>query len=277
MVDLTTARASFRAEAIQGRVDTGRASLPYWSWGSGPPLVCIHGVSDIGLSFLLPAYLLRNSFRVIAYNQASGQGDGADLASYTHGYLVDDLFALLDHLKLERATLFGVSFGTTIALAALARDPDRLPRGILQGGLAYRRLNVLERLAAQVARYLPGPTAWIPFVSVGCRFMEYHNFQGLPHERWRFYLDCWTQDSIASLCRKALLLDQLDLRPLLPGIRQPILRITGDRDLIVSRAVEARLDPLPNARKVEFRACGHMPCHTHPELLAESIGEFLSE
>jgi pimeloyl-ACP methyl ester carboxylesterase len=274
MVDLATVRASFRAEATQGVVATGRARLPYWSWGDGPPLVCVHGISDIGLSFLLPAHQLRDSYRVIAYTQANGQ-DGADLAQYTHANLVDDLLALADHLALNRTALFGVSFGTTVALAALHRAPERFPRAILQAGVAYRPLYPHERLGAWLTRYLPGTMAYMPFRSVVARFLESRNFDGLPHEVWRCYLDTWGQDPVAAFACRLMLLHKLDLRPLLPKIRQPILRILGDRDPIVSRPLEALLDALPNARRVELKACGHLPCYTHPEQLVAAIRAFL--
>lgn len=273
-LDVTAIRAAFRVEAEQGAVATGRARLPYWSWGTGPPLVCIHGISDIGLSFLLPAYLLRDTHRVIAYTLANGH-DGADLARYTHAHLVDDLIALVDQLGLERTALFGVSFGTTVALAALRREPERFPCAVLQSGVAYRPLTAYERLGAWLGCYAPGTMAYLPFLSVGARFLEAHNFEHRRQEVWRCYLEISSQDPIAALARRALMLDKLDLRPLLPAIRQPVLRITGDRDLIVGRHIEATLDGLPNARRIELAQCGHMPCYTHTEELVDAVREFL--
>ena len=274
-LDVATIRAAFRTEAKQGFVATGHARLPYWAWGDGQPLVCIHGISDIGLAFLLPAYLLRDTYRVIAYTQANGLRDGADLAHYTHADLVDDLLALVDHLGLERTALFGVSFGTTVALAAMYRQPERFTCAILQSGVAFRPLNPLERRAAWLACSAPGTMAYMPFLSVGARFLEAHNFERHRQEIWRCYLEISSQDSIAALARRALLLDKLDLRPLLPAIHQPVLRITGDRDMIVGRHVEATLDAMPNARRVVLAQCGHMPCYTHTEELVDAIREFL--
>ena len=48
------ALARFGREAVRGTLDTSRYRMPYFSWGEGPPLLFIHGVSDSSRSFLLP-------------------------------------------------------------------------------------------------------------------------------------------------------------------------------------------------------------------------------
>ncbi|MBY0456999.1 MAG: alpha/beta hydrolase, partial [Gemmataceae bacterium] len=74
------------------------------------------------------------------------------------------------------------------------------------------------------------------------------------------------------------MLDKLDLRPLLPAIRTPILLIGGDRDRIVPFGREAvLLHALPDVRRVEFAACGHYPQYTHPGATAREIMTFFSE
>src|SRR5438270_11581467 len=88
--------ARFEREARRGVCDTGRYRLPYYVWGSGPPLVLIHGVSDSSRSFLLPAARLSAHFRCVAYDLPAGHGDGARLWRYRHEHLVEDLWALLD-------------------------------------------------------------------------------------------------------------------------------------------------------------------------------------
>ena len=43
--------ARWRREAITGVCRTGRYRLPYFTWGSGPPLVFVHGLADRAVSF----------------------------------------------------------------------------------------------------------------------------------------------------------------------------------------------------------------------------------
>src|ERR1700756_5495649 len=83
----------FEREAVQSVCDTGRYRCAYFTWGQGPPLVFIPGLSDDALSFVLVAGMLSADFRCVAYNLPSSAGDGARLGRYTHDLLVDDLFA----------------------------------------------------------------------------------------------------------------------------------------------------------------------------------------
>ena len=53
---------------------------------------------------------------------ASDVGDG----QYLIEFLVDDLIGLLDHLKLQKATLCGLSMGGYVALRAVERNPERV-------------------------------------------------------------------------------------------------------------------------------------------------------
>src|SRR5262245_57314121 len=124
-LSVAEARRRFEAEAVRGVCDTGRYRCPFFSWGAGPPLVFIPGLADNGQSFLLPISLLASQFRCVGYDLPTGRGDGARIGRYTHADLVADLLALLDHLQIEQSYLFGSSFGSTIALAAMHRHPGR--------------------------------------------------------------------------------------------------------------------------------------------------------
>src|SRR5207237_10568333 len=137
--------ARWRREATFGVCDTGRYRCRYYAWGQGPPIVFIHGLADAPDGFVPMAARLSTAFRCVAYALPTGAGDGASLGRYRPPHLVADLFALLDHLKLPRAYLFGSSFGTTVALRALAERSDRLPRAVLQGGFAWRPLSRAQR------------------------------------------------------------------------------------------------------------------------------------
>src|SRR5207249_9209613 len=113
-------------------------------------------------SFIMPMARLTEHFRCIAYDLPTGRGDGARLRRYVHADLLDDLLALLDHLQLPQAYLFGSSFGATITLAALHKGPDRFPRAVLQGGFAYRPLARAEVLLARLARRWGWPLRTFP-------------------------------------------------------------------------------------------------------------------
>lgn len=270
-------RDRFEREAIRGVCDTGRYRCPYFTWGQGPPLVIIPGLADQAQTFVMLCALLSERFRCISYDLPAGRADGAHLGGYNHEHLVDDLFALLDRLDVRQSYVLGSSFGGTIALAALRRAPERLPRAILQGGFARRPLAPAEVLLASMARYWPWPMRRLPFRRSLLARCHAAPFAGRPPEVWEFFVERWGSLPMSAVAQRGLMVHRLDLRPILPEVRQPVLLVCGDGDPLVNRQCEAELlAGLPNARRVEIADCGHNPQYTHPEALAELVHQFLT-
>lgn len=274
---LNDALARFHREAHTGICDTGRYRLPYSVWGAGAPLVFVHGVGDVGRSFVMLTSRLSERFRCIAYNLPSGHGDGARLSRYRHDDLVYDLWALLDHLGHKQAYLYGSSFGSTVVLKAMRQQPARVPRGILQGGVAYRPLRRIERFFTCLFRWLPGPTAKLPRRERLLELVHKKPFADRPEEVWRAYAD-WTGEArLQAMGYQAKWLHQLDLRPELPHVRQPVLLVHGDQDTVMPRSqAELLLAGLPSAGLVVLEGAGHVPYYSHPEPLAEVMRQFLT-
>jgi aminoacrylate hydrolase len=220
--------------------------------------------------------LLKNRFRCMTYDLPSGRGDGARLHTYAHADFVADLFSLLDHLSAPQAYLLGTSFGSTITLAAMKEQPDRIPRAILVNGFAQRSLSLAERLLARWACYWPGAIQHLPFREP---------FEQAPfgprrvalRELWDFYIANTGMPAICAVARRALIIHGLDLRSMLSEIRQPVLMICGDQDGVVGRTCEdALLHGLPNVARIELSDCGHMAHYSHPQEMAELVGHFLT-
>ena len=110
--------------------------------GEGPTLVLLPGLASTYRGYAPTLLRLAGRFRTIQLDYPGEHADdGARLGRITHDDLVDDLFGLVDHLGLSSAFLFGLSFGSTITLKALHREPRRFPKAALQGGFARRRLR----------------------------------------------------------------------------------------------------------------------------------------
>jgi pimeloyl-ACP methyl ester carboxylesterase len=276
-IDLAEARTRFEKEAIRGDCTTHHYRMPYYIWGDGPPLLFVHGVADSCHSFLMPVSRLSAHFRCIAYNLPTGRGDRARVRGWTHDDLVRDIWTLLDHLGIERAYLFGSSFGTTVVLKAMEQRPERVPRAVLQGGLAHLRLTARQRWIARLGQYVPGTVGVFRGRERVLRKINGAEFVGRPDEVWRYFIERTAVTPIATLARQALVLDQVDVRPLLPKIKQPVLLVCGDRDTVVpGKFQDVLLSGLPNAGRVTIQGCGHVPSYTHPEALAEVTRQFLT-
>lgn len=89
------------------------------------PIIFIHGFPFSHEMWNEQVKLLAETHRVIAYDVRghgrSELGDGHILIDF----LVDDLFALMDHLSIESANVVGLSMGGYITLRAVEREPSR--------------------------------------------------------------------------------------------------------------------------------------------------------
>src|SRR4051794_32708746 len=155
--------AHYDATATVGRWDGPRYRLTYRILGQGPPLFLIPGIASTYRVYALLLNRLGAHFRTILYDYPGEHpDDGARLGRITHDHLVDDFFGLIDHLNVGRAFLVGLSFGSTIALPALPREPRRFPGAAVQGGFAYRGFSAAERWALRLGRLVPGTVARLP-------------------------------------------------------------------------------------------------------------------
>lgn len=277
--EFCNALARFRREARPGVVHTGRYRLGYRVWGSGPPVVFVHGMADVGRSFVMVMARLADRFTTIEFDLPDGLTDVSAIGPYTHHEYVADLLALLDHLGHRRVTVVGSSFGSTIALAALAAAPGRFSHGVLQGGFARRPLLWWQFRLAQLARFWPGYQGdWPAIHDFVMTRVEGHLKARVPAEVWRFFLENHGRTTCRAAAVRTLTIGATDLRPVLPTLRLPFLQLGGDRDPLVPKEYEAEITALvPGARRVEFADCGHYPQYTHPGPMAAEIARFLDE
>lgn len=269
--------AAYDRSATVVRWDGPRYRMTARVLGDGPPLIVVPGVASTYRGYSLTLNTLAERFRTVLYDYPGDDpGDGARLGRITHDDLVDDLFGLIDHLNLGRVFLFGLSFGSTVTLKALHREPRRFPRAAIQGGFARRGFTAAERLALGVGRRLPGTAHRLPFHG---RILAWNNLSHFPSviaDRWPFYLEQNGLTPIAALAHRLDLIARLDLRPLLSEIPTEVLLIQGNEDRIVGRRHFEELKAgLPSARGLVLPIVGHQPHYTHAELLAQVVGDGL--
>lgn len=147
-----------------GLLDVGDGNRVYWeTCGSpaGKPAVVLHGGPGSGCSAEMRRFFDPRAYRVVLFDQRGcgrstpHAGDPAtDLAVNTTGHLLNDLELLRSHLDLDRWLIFGVSWGTTLALAYAQRHPDRVTEMVLVGVTMSRRSEI-DWLYRDVAPLFP--------------------------------------------------------------------------------------------------------------------------
>ena len=190
------------------------------------------------------------------------------MESITFERLVDDVFAVLDALGIERCVLAAESAGTQTALAAAHRQPQRITGLVIAAGLSHRSpvegdpfLAGLQHAYSQTLDR---------FVAACVPESDSDHIK-----RWgRQILDRSSQAAAIALYRTA---SEVDLRPLLPDIRQPALLLHGAADAIAPAAEAQRLaEALPNATFKLLPGVGHTPTLTRPLEVAEEIARFFA-
>ncbi|WP_430243642.1 alpha/beta fold hydrolase [Neorhizobium sp. DAR64861/K0K2] len=117
-------------------------SLSYLDEGdpAGDPVLLIHGfASSATVNWVHPGWVKTlgdAGYRVIAMdNRGHGGSDKpTDPDAYRPWVMAADSVALLDHLRIPAAHLFGYSMGARISVFAALNDPDRV-RSLVLGGL----------------------------------------------------------------------------------------------------------------------------------------------
>jgi len=137
-------------------------TMYYEVHGAGRPLVLLHGaLSAIGTSFgkVLPS--LAKTRQVIAIEQQA-HGHTADIdRPLTIEQMADDTAALLRHLGIDNADIFGYSMGAGIALASAIRyDAAGLPHSqlaVLPGTTHVTLVDRADWLLSMSTAFLDAP------------------------------------------------------------------------------------------------------------------------
>ncbi len=116
-----------------GQENSGPIELYYEDYGSGPPVVLIHGYPLSGKAWdkQLPA-LLGTGYRVITYDRRGFGKSSQPATGYDYDTFAADLNSLMETLDLRGAMLVGHSMGTGEVTRYLgAYGSQRVAKGVL--------------------------------------------------------------------------------------------------------------------------------------------------
>lgn len=117
--------------------------------GQGAPILLLHGAAQTSASLALHVRALSVTHRVIAPD-LRGMGKSAHVAAMAPSAWIDDAVALLGHLKIERAHVYGVSLGARIALRLAIDHPDRVKSLMLERPIIAMRGDTNAQLNANI-------------------------------------------------------------------------------------------------------------------------------
>ncbi len=155
----------------QGLLDVGDGNLVYWECCGNPngtPAVYFHGGPGSGCTPRARSFFDPDRYRIVLFDQR-GCGRSRPLVdrrsrlrANTTQHLVRDIEFIRAHLAVERWTVLGLSWGSTLALAYAQTHPERVARLILASVTTTSRREV-EWVTEGVGRIFP--QQWERFVS----------------------------------------------------------------------------------------------------------------
>ncbi len=180
--------------------------------------------------------------RVIALdNRGHGEsGKPYDPSAYHSATMADDVRALLDHLKIERADVMGYSMGARITAFLTVKHPERVRSAIL-AGLGIRLVEGVG-LPESIADALEAPSL--------------DDVRDPTGRVFRIFADQTKSDlrALAACIRGSR---QTLSRPEVAAIRAPVLVAVGTKDPVAGSAQElAAL--IPGARALDIPDRDHM-------------------
>ena len=191
---------------------------------------------------------------------------------------IDDLTSVMDSVGSERAALLGASEGGSLCTLFAATHPERTSALILCGAVATTRWSpetpwaltreTFETWIQTVGREWGGPLAielFAPSVAHDQRFRDW----------WARLLRLAASPATAIALLR--MLDDIDVRPVLPTIRVPtlVLHCTGDRAVNVENGRYLGRH-IPNAKYVELPGADHFPYVGDTDAILAEIEEFLT-
>jgi pimeloyl-ACP methyl ester carboxylesterase len=168
----------------EGHVAHDGARIWYAAYGSGPPVILLHGGLDHSgnWGYQVPA-LLASGYRVIAIDSRGHGRSTRDAGPYTYELMASDVLAVMDALHLGKAAFIGWSDGACIALVLAMQAPERVT-GVFffgcnmdpSGAKEFVSTPVIERCfsrhAQDYARLSATPDDFDGFVAAVSRMMK---------------------------------------------------------------------------------------------------------
>ncbi|MHB8507187.1 MAG: alpha/beta fold hydrolase [Candidatus Dormibacteria bacterium] len=239
------------------------------SFGAGDRTLLAHGgfAGNYEL-WLQPFETLSQKYRCVTYDHRGAGENVAEPGEISLEEMVEDLFGVMDALKLERPVVAAESMGVAVVLRAALDRPDRFAGMVLVDGSAtWSREQSGPFVQGLKADYLGTLNLFIQ----GC-IPE----PGMDHVR-RWGMHILTRSEQSAAVRLAECLWGVDLTGELAQLTVPTLVIHGSDDHIVPPAAGRLMaEHMGHSRLVVIQGAGHVPTMTFPGRVAEEIEAFMT-
>lgn len=239
--------------------------------GDGPPVVFSHGFAmDRGM-FDPQVAACRDEFRCVSWDQRGHGGTEDDGRPFSYWESAADLLGLLDDLRIDSATLVGLSQGAFLSMRAALSAPERVRAlVILSSRAGLDAQEVTDGFAGLRAEWTANGPGNVQDFLYGMLIGDPAH-QGETFRRWQD----WDRDRVARSIDA--LTGRDDITDRVGTITVPTLVFHGEADEAIPFPVGEELAGQLGkvVRFVPVPGAGHTASLTHPELVNPQLLDFL--
>lgn len=240
-----------------GKAPVNDIELHYAIYGSGPPVLLIHG--GLGYSEIWGAQvtdLAKDHTVIVADSRGHGRST-RNAEPFSYDLMASDYLALLDYLKIEKTALVGWSDGGIIGLDIAMKHPERLTKlfahaanskvdGVNQPGMESETFVAYTKKAGEIYKKIsPTPTEYDAFVT---------QIDGM----WKSQPN-WSDDDLKK-------------------ITTPTVIVLGDHDEVIYREhTDYLAKTIPGAKLVILENASHFALLQDPDGYNKAVRDFIDE
>jgi len=217
-------------------------SLYYETYGSGEPLILLHGNGGSINSFIKQIPFFEKHYQVIAIDSRLQGKSGGSPDNISYDLMASDFCALLDYLHIESANVLGWSDGGIDGIVMAMNCPQKV-----------------KRLAISGANIVPDSSALSNDDILGMKDFVANNKTASKKE----------------MALTQMMIDQPNIPyAALKQINCPVLVMAGDHDMIKPEHTLKIYQSIPGASLCIFPDSSHGVCQQHPKLFNETVLAF---
>lgn len=256
-------------------------------FGSGPPVLLVHGAGSGGPSWHRQVAALAVDHRVIVPDiPMFGLSGMPDRIHSPREQIADVILGIMDLMEIETTDIAGHSMGALASLGALMREPDRFQRAVLLSSPGFGRgLNFVLRLAS-----VPALQRFVNYGSRRARNVYFDYFEAQKsgpsdeREMWKdLHFQVGNRDKGVEAFHQGLtsfagISGQRDVidAEMAAKISAKTLLIWGDSDLIIPTRHSKRANELISGSRLEIiDNCGHIVQLEAPDRVTSLMTEWL--
>lgn len=282
-----------------GYIQVNQGKLFYQEYGSGIPIIVLHGGPGLDQGYLLPQMLeFAKDHRIIFYDQR-GSGKSLD-TKLTPSFInmnqfVQDLETVRMRFGLKKFVLLGHSWGGLLAMNYAIKYPDKLSALILlntapadyQGVQAFfkelkkRTLPIKQQIkplfnSKDVEKLTQAEISQLYKLLFSVYFFDRQDIAKLS-------LDMTEKSAKSGLKVLELMAQTSSLKPTtnlysqLRKLKVPILIVHGKQDIVPLWTAKQIHDVIPHSQFIPVEECGHFVYIEKPDQLSLKIRNFLTE